>query len=218
MAEGVDATVPPDGGGLDGAVAAGLRRRIEAALGRRVGTVQPLERGTDHAAYLVDDALVARVATRADGAAADEVEREVRLLGLVAPALTPAERRLVERFLAADPPGPVAERVLSHCDLGAEHLLAAPGGDRLTGVLDWSDAALADPAVDLGRLCRDLGPRPAVAVADRLGLGPEVGARAAFYARCALLEDLGHGLTTGDRRYSDAALARTFDPLWDTPG
>jgi aminoglycoside phosphotransferase (APT) family kinase protein len=26
-----------------------------------------------------------------------------------------------------------------------------------TGIIDWSDAALADPAYDFGLLCRDLG-------------------------------------------------------------
>jgi hypothetical protein len=31
--------------------------------------------------------------------------------------------------------------------------------------------------------------------------------RAVFYARCALLEDLAHGLGPGPRRYADAALA-----------
>ncbi|MFP5068205.1 phosphotransferase [Pseudonocardia nantongensis] len=32
----------------------------------------------------------------------------------------------------------------AHADLGAEHLLA--DGDRITGVLDWSDTAVTDPA------------------------------------------------------------------------
>jgi hypothetical protein len=94
-------------------------------------------------------------------------------------------------------------------DLGAEHLLAEPDGIRLTGVLDWSDAALADPAHDLGRLYRDLGPEVAGQVAVRLGRrDDDLLERAAFHARCALLEDLAFSVTGGDRRYADAALAR----------
>ena len=60
------------------------------------------------------------------------------------------------RVLHADPPPTSTERVLAHADLGAEHLLAADG--RLTGVIDWSDAAVTDPALDFARLYRDFGP------------------------------------------------------------
>ena len=68
---------------------------------------------------------------------------------------------------------------------------------------------------DLGRLYRDFGPsfiktllpwygRPC-SEADR--------ERIAFYARCALVEDIAFGLHTGAAAYADAALAnlaRTF--------
>ncbi|MFC7550846.1 phosphotransferase family protein [Plantactinospora sp. GCM10030261] len=150
------------------------------------------------------------------------------------------QRRAVDRFLATAPPPEPDDLLLCHNDLGAEHLLVAPDGVRLTGVLDWSDAALADPAHDLGRLYRDLGPDVAARLATRLcppvsdaqgadvpttdGPGAEVPgadgpgagasvaddllARAAFHARCALIEDLAFGVTGGDRRYADAALAR----------
>ena len=61
------------------------------------------------------------------------------------------------RVLHADPPPTSTERVLAHADLGAEHLLAADG--RLTGVIDWSDAAVTDPALDFARPYRDFGRR-----------------------------------------------------------
>lgn len=59
--------------------------------------------------------------------------------------------------LFASVPEPSERQVLCHNDLGAEHLLAQDGG--LTGIIDWSDAALTDPAVDFARLLRDFGPR-----------------------------------------------------------
>jgi aminoglycoside phosphotransferase (APT) family kinase protein len=105
-----------------------------------------------------------------------------------------------------DVPRPAPVRVPVHNDLGAEHLLVEDG--RLTGVLDWSDAALADPAVDVARLLRDLGPEfVAGLMAQYRGpLDPGFDERVLFYARCAALEDLAFGAETGRREYLDNAL------------
>ncbi|WDZ83302.1 phosphotransferase family protein [Micromonospora cathayae] len=133
----------------------------------------------------------------------------------VAPALSPDARRGVERFLASPAPAEPSAVVFCHHDLGAEHLLVGRDRGTLTGVIDWSDAALTDPARDLGRLYRDLGPEFAARVCAGSDTRGDAGLldRAAFLARCFLLEDLAFGLDTGDRRYTDAALrhlARTF--------
>src|SRR5690606_16160164 len=76
-------------------------------------------------------------------------------------------------------------------------------------VIDWSDAALADPAVDLARLHRDLGPaaREALRRSDDGLIGGEDLDRGAFYARCALLQDLAYGARSGDERCRRAPLA-----------
>ena len=66
----------------------------------------------------------------------------------------------------------------------------------VTGVIDWSDAALVDPACDFGLILRDLGPDALTAAVRAYG-GPVSTARASFYARCKLLEDLAYGLRTG---------------------
>lgn len=118
-------------------------------------------------------------------------------------------RELVEDFLAADPPAEPDALTFCHNDLGAEHLLADAANSRLTGVIDWTDAAIADPAVDFARIFRDLGP----GVVSRTVAGYAPGLRAAareravFYARCTLLEDVGYGVESGDERYVRAALA-----------
>ena len=162
--------------------------------------------------------------------------------------LTAAQRRAVERFLTADPPDleltgrrdqPVADPgapmpaaplpsgvVFSHNDLGSEHVLVDTGWS-VTGIIDWTDAALTDPAVDFGLIARDLGfqaletafaeyHRPASASLDR-ERRDGLRTRALFYARCSLLEDLrfgfehrkpeylGPGLAAVDRLYGRAA-------------
>jgi aminoglycoside phosphotransferase (APT) family kinase protein len=106
----------------------------------------------------------------------------------------PASRRgPVQAVLADAAPAPPAQRVLIHGDLGAEHVFV--DGDRITGVIDWGDAAIGDPAIDRGRLMRDLGP---------IAGGGE---RARFYAVCTALEDLAFGLETGREHYRTNALA-----------
>jgi aminoglycoside phosphotransferase (APT) family kinase protein len=97
------------------------------------------------------------------------------------------------RVLHADRPPTSTEGVLAHADLGAEHLLAADG--RLTGVVDWSDAAVTDPALDFARLYRDFGPAFLDEALRAYGRrdAPAFRRRITFFARCAALEDLAYG-------------------------
>jgi aminoglycoside phosphotransferase (APT) family kinase protein len=66
----------------------------------------------------------------------------------------------------------------------------------VTGVIDWSDAAVADPGGDLGRIHRDLGPAAldAALTAFRPARPAAVRERAVFRARCGAIEDLAYGL------------------------
>jgi aminoglycoside phosphotransferase (APT) family kinase protein len=128
----------------------------------------------------------------------------------------PAEARAgVEEFLGRPPPPAPSALAFCHNDLGSEHVLVQAGV--VTGVIDWTDAAITDPVADLALIYRDLGP----AVFDLTVVhydgpfGRLERDRAVFYARCALLEDLAYGFRTGQRRYSDAGLAHlswTFAP------
>jgi aminoglycoside phosphotransferase (APT) family kinase protein len=113
----------------------------------------------------------------------------------------PAHRTAARAFLATAPPAETSSFVFSHNDFGAEHLLADPATCAITGVIDWSDAALTDPACDFGRLYRDLGPGALEATP------PALRARAAFYARCGVFEDLAYGLTRNESRYVNKCLA-----------
>jgi aminoglycoside phosphotransferase (APT) family kinase protein len=97
-------------------------------------------------------------------------------------------RRPVEAFLEAPPPAGGWAPVFSHNDLGIEHVLVDPGTWAVTGVIDWGDAAIVDPAIDFGLLYRDLG--PAAAHAALGGYRTEakdlvtLEERARFYAGC----------------------------------
>jgi aminoglycoside phosphotransferase (APT) family kinase protein len=53
-------------------------------------------------------------------------------------------RRRVEAFLDAPPPAHEWAPVFSHNDLGIEHVLVDAGTWNVTGVIDWSDAAIMD--------------------------------------------------------------------------
>jgi aminoglycoside phosphotransferase (APT) family kinase protein len=105
--------------------------------------------------------------------------------------------------------------VLVHGDLGAEHLLY--DGTRITGVIDWSDAAVSDPELDFARLYRDFGPdfldRSVAAYQTQAGTPALDLDRVEFFARCAALEDLSYGLRTGRQVYADAA-RRSLDRLF----
>ncbi|MFC5287705.1 phosphotransferase family protein [Actinokineospora guangxiensis] len=126
-----------------------------------------------------------------------------------APALTPTQRRAVEHFLATPPPAPASPPVLTHSDLGAEHLLIDPDTGALTGIIDWTDATITHRAVDFGRLYRDLGPTTHSEVLAHYS--PEWTEAdehlTRFFARCTLIEDLAYGLTTARHTYLSAALA-----------
>src|SRR5205085_1752402 len=47
--------------------------------------------------------------------------------------------------------------VLIHCDLAGEHILCDPERSTLTGVIDWGDATIGDPAMDFVGLHVDRG-------------------------------------------------------------
>jgi aminoglycoside phosphotransferase (APT) family kinase protein len=129
----------------------------------------------------------------------------------VAGQVPAAHRRSVEAFLDAAPPNDGCTPTFSHNDLGIEHVLIDPATWTVTGIIDWSDAAVVDPACDFGLLHRDLGPAAARAAirscrTDAHDLAA-LSERAVFYARCSVFEDLAHGIETGQGKYVDKSLA-----------
>jgi aminoglycoside phosphotransferase (APT) family kinase protein len=115
------------------------------------------------------------------------------------------------RMLHATRPAPSPTRVVAHADLGAEHILELDG--TLTGIIDWSDAAVTDPALDFARLLRDFGPDFFEELLQAYGGIPEAMPRVEFFARCAALEDLAYGRATGRGEYV-ANAERSFSWLF----
>ncbi len=119
--------------------------------------------------------------------------------------------------LTSTVPPPSDQYAVVHADLGAEHLLAV--GEELTGVIDWSDAAIADPAVDFARLYRGFGLDFLRSVVDAYGGLQDADRtlqRVQYYARCATVEDLQYGRTTGHGQYAKAAEA-SIRRLFEVP-
>jgi aminoglycoside phosphotransferase (APT) family kinase protein len=90
---------------------------------------------------------------------------------------------------------------LVHRDLAREHIRHAADGGAITGVLDWEDASIGDPAIDFAGLDRDLGPRFADEVLAHYG-GHVDGAfrgRRAFYAALGPYHEVLFGLDTESR-------------------
>lgn len=131
----------------------------------------------------------------------------------VLPLLTPAARArwqaLWEAFLARSEHLRFQPALLHH-DLVAEHILYDPAQGALAGVIDWSDAAIGDPAFDLAGLLHDYG-RAFVEEALVTYPGPAEEAlleRARFYAAIIPFHEVRHGLRVNDRQHVQRGLAR----------
>ncbi|MCX5313027.1 phosphotransferase family protein [Streptomyces sp. NBC_00154] len=137
----------------------------------------------------------------------EAMENYVTVAGQVPAAL----RRSVEAFLDAAPPHDGCTPTFSHNDLGIEHVLVDPVAWTVTGIIDWSDAAVVDPACDFGLLYRDLGPAATRAAISTYRTDandvPALSERAVFYARCSVFEDLAYGIETEQGNYVDKSLA-----------
>jgi aminoglycoside phosphotransferase (APT) family kinase protein len=85
--------------------------------------------------------------------------------------------------------------VLLHADLGPAHILCRDG--RVVGVIDWSDARIGDPALDLA-WCLNRTPK-AVASAIELLYGADAATRerSLFYHRLGPWHEVVYGLDTG---------------------
>ncbi|HET6988494.1 MAG TPA: phosphotransferase, partial [Kribbella sp.] len=81
---------------------------------------------------------------------------------------------------------------LVHCDLGPEHILVTDG--RITGIIDWTDAVIGDPALDLCWLLNDAPASVADGVAETYEPTPELRARAFDWGRLSPWYGVHRGL------------------------
>lgn len=175
-------------------------RSIAAVLGRFLAALHAVP--VDRMADLVDTD---------DQPEAVWLDEAAQTYERIADMVPQAHRSAVEEFLGAKPMMDRCDLVFSHNDLGIEHVLVEAVPGTITGVIDWSDAAIVDPAYDFGLIYRDLGPVALDMALDNYRTSAHalraIRARAAFYARCSVLEDMAYGLEHGLRRYLDKSLA-----------
>ena len=134
---------------------------------------------------------------------ADQEIRD-RMAADVLPRLTDHLRAkgvaLLER--AAVPP---ANPRVVHADLGLDHLRVI--GDDVTGVIDWGDSCVGDPAIDLAPTTVGAGSAFARAVLDAYGPDADVLTRARVWHLLGPWHEVLFGLDTGQEEYVGTGLA-----------
>jgi aminoglycoside 2''-phosphotransferase len=101
------------------------------------------------------------------------------------------------------------EPVLTHGDLGPDHLLVDPGIGDLTGVIDFGDVGVGDPAIDFTGLLRWCGGPFARAALDAY-TGPADARlldRAACYAALGPVHEIIYGVSIADAEHATRGLA-----------
>ena len=99
-------------------------------------------------------------------------------------------------------------RVL-HNDLGDEHVLVQAETGVVTGVIDWTDAAVGDPALDFARLWAWQGEAFTKVMLDEYGLpaDPLMLDRIRYRGVCTAVGTLFYGWRSGDDQYCNSGLA-----------
>ncbi|ANW22126.1 phosphotransferase [Streptomyces clavuligerus] len=170
------------------------------------------------ALHTVDAADAVRHGALPAGAArAERAEEGADFRRRVLPLLPPERHRSAAALLDAVRALPAA--ALVHGDLGPEHLLAeeAPPTGPLTGVIDFGDAHVGDPAIDLAWALYGAGRAVADAVAETYPVTRELRARALLWHRLGPWYEVTHGLDTGDAGTVASGLAGVCDRLGAGP-
>ena len=96
--------------------------------------------------------------------------------------------------------------VICHRDLTSDHILELDG--RITGVIDWGDACVGDPAFDLTGLLMDFGEQVAQNIVDNLYYPAEYLGRARFYGKVAPFYETLYGLETENEEHIKLGLEK----------
>ena len=128
----------------------------------------------------------------------DRMARDV--LPLLPSSVRAAGQGLLERL--AQPP---AEARFVHGDLGPEHIRVV--GDEVTGVIDWGDCGLGDPALDLAWTRYGTGPAFAAALEAAYSPDATLLARAYDWRLLGPWHEVLHGLDTDRPAYVESGLA-----------
>ena len=173
------------------------------AIGRFLAALHAVPVADAAACGVPVEDLASTIGEIRDEAVADMVEVE-----RVAPD---APHGAWRRFLESPPPVASSRTALAHNDLAAEHLLVDPDTRRVTGVIDWSDAAITRPEVDFAGLFHWGGETFVRAVlpayeAVHGSLGDEALRVARYLGACRGAMDVAFGIEMQKPQYVTAGL------------
>jgi hypothetical protein len=105
------------------------------------------------------------------------------------------------------------EPTLVHADLGPDHILCTTSA--ISGVIDWGDVRIGDPAIDLSWLMNSLPPAMRKAIGEAYGsvAGDALTARAVNWHRLGPWHEVIYGLDVGRPEFVDRGLAGVRDRL-----
>jgi aminoglycoside phosphotransferase (APT) family kinase protein len=188
------------------------RRAVARQLGHFLGELH---------AYPVDRARAVGVPVKADIVARWRDENLARLEDLVDPDI---DRLGAQRFLEEGvPPSYQGELKLAHTDLWPENVLIDDHSGIVSGVIDWGDAMICDPAVDFAALGTWYGERWMGSVLRHYpaAADPDMLLRARYLAVCLAVCSIAMGRERGVPRWIEAgreAMKRVLEPVGPLDG
>ncbi len=163
-------------------------------------------------AFPIDAALALGVPDQRDDDVIAEVRKEALedfafLNDVAASAPLVLWRHFLEDELVSARP-PAAAFALVHNDLAGEHVLVDAAAPRVTGVIDWSDAAIGDRALDFAGIVHwgGLSFLHDVLAGYGLPVDEHLPRRARFFAVGRGVLDVRFGLERDDRAYVDGGI------------
>lgn len=127
----------------------------------------------------------------------------------VVPLLPPALRQPGTRLIAAA--RDTTPLTLAHGDLGPAHLLVE--GGVVSGVIDWTDSCLRDPAIDLAWTLHGTPERFREGIRASYRPSPEEERRALVWHRLGPWHEALHGLDQREPAYIESGLAGAIERL-----
>ncbi|GAA1584402.1 aminoglycoside phosphotransferase family protein [Kribbella hippodromi] len=174
----------------------------DTAIGRELGAFLKALHAVDPSEAVHHGALDAPTARARKTAELDDFRTQIV-------PLLPAEVRTTA--------GALLDRVaqvrtaLIHCDFGPDHILMT--GDQITGIIDWTDAVIGDPALDLCWLLNGAPAPVAAAAMDVYGPTPDLITRATDWARLSPWYGVHRGIRLGLSADVDRGLTEILTQL-----
>jgi aminoglycoside 2''-phosphotransferase len=124
------------------------------------------------------------------------------VLPLLEPALRAKAAALWEGFVAIDA-NFLFHPVLIHADLNNDHILYDEAGDTITGIIDWGDVKIGDPAMDFADLLHTYGREFVEVVLANYQLEQDATfwQRVSFYAAAMPFYEVLYGLIESDEAH-----------------